>query len=69
MDIETELLDTIRALPPERQTEIVDFVEFIKQRSGQKLQERPVGLCEGEFIVPEDFDTPLPGSILCDFES
>jgi hypothetical protein len=23
---------------------------------------RPSGLCEGEFVVPDDFDTPLPES-------
>lgn len=30
---------------------------------------RPFGLCAGEFIVPDDFDSPLPGDILADFES
>ncbi|MGE4096146.1 MAG: type II toxin-antitoxin system Phd/YefM family antitoxin [Candidatus Binatia bacterium] len=29
---------------------------------------RPFGLCAGEFIVPEDFDTPLPEDILNAFE-
>ncbi len=29
---------------------------------------RPYGLCEGEFIVPKDFDEPLPKEILADFE-
>ena len=69
MDIDTELLDTIRSLPPERRSEVVDFVEFIKQRSSLLSGLRPVGLCQGEFIVPEDFDTPLPESLIRDFES
>jgi hypothetical protein len=69
MDIETQLLDTIRSLPPKRQAEIVDFVEFIKQRSGHPPEIRPAGLCQGEFTVPEDFDAPLPESVLRDFES
>jgi antitoxin (DNA-binding transcriptional repressor) of toxin-antitoxin stability system len=30
---------------------------------------RPFGLCAGEFIVPDDFDSPLPEDILADFES
>ena len=30
---------------------------------------RPLGLCAGEFTVPEDFDAPLPESILSTFES
>lgn len=29
---------------------------------------RPIGLCAGEFLVPEDFDAPLPDSILREFE-
>ena len=29
---------------------------------------RPFGLCAGEFTVPDDFDAPLPGEILRDFE-
>ena len=29
---------------------------------------RPSGLCEGEFVVPDDFDAPLPEEILQEFE-
>ena len=29
---------------------------------------RPFGLCAGEFVVPDDFDEPLPDHILDDFE-
>jgi hypothetical protein len=29
---------------------------------------RPFGLCEGEFIVPDNFDEPLPESIIREFE-
>ena len=29
---------------------------------------RPFGLCAGEFVVPDDFDAPLPEEILRDFE-
>ena len=34
--------------------------------SGTKL--RPFGLCAGEFIVPDDFDAPLPEDVLNAFE-
>lgn len=34
----------------------------------QKSQPRPIGLAEGEFTVPDDFDAPLPEDILRDFE-
>lgn len=30
---------------------------------------RPVGLAEGEFVVPDDFDDPLPDELLDAFES
>lgn len=29
---------------------------------------RPVGLAEGEFVVPDDFDDPLPDELLDAFE-
>jgi len=29
---------------------------------------RPVGLCAGEFVVPDDFDDPLPENLLREFE-
>lgn len=29
---------------------------------------RPIGLCAGEFQVPNDFDAPLPDDLLQDFE-
>jgi len=29
---------------------------------------RPFGLAKGEFVVPDDFDTPLPEDVLADFE-
>ena len=34
--------------------------------SGRQL--RPFGLCAGEFIVPDDFDAPLPEDLLSAFE-
>jgi antitoxin (DNA-binding transcriptional repressor) of toxin-antitoxin stability system len=30
-------------------------------------KKRPIGLCKGEFVVPDDFDAPLPDDILKDF--
>ena len=69
VNIESQLLDTVRALTPAGQAEVLDFAEFIKLRSAQLSTLRPVGLCQGEFIVPDDFNAPLPESILRDFES
>ncbi|MCT7966110.1 type II toxin-antitoxin system Phd/YefM family antitoxin [Laspinema sp. D1] len=31
-------------------------------------QLRPYGLCNGEFVVPDDFDAPLPDDIINAFE-
>lgn len=31
-------------------------------------QLRPFALCEGEFVVPDDFNAPLPEEILSQFE-
>ncbi len=36
--------------------------------AGGAKQPRPFGLCAGEFVVPDDFDAPLPEDILQDFE-
>lgn len=44
-------------------------------RSGKPVAEikptvtlRPFGLCAGEFVVPDNFDEPLPENILREFE-
>lgn len=34
----------------------------------RRSKPRPVGLCRGEFRVPDDFDAPLPKDILDAFE-
>ena len=31
-------------------------------------ERRPYGLCAGEFVVPDDFDAPLPDDVLDAFE-
>lgn len=40
----------------------------VKPIKAQSRGRRPHGLCRGEFTVPDDFDAPLPESILKDFE-
>ncbi len=35
----------------------------------EHIRFRPFGLCSGEFSVPDDFDAPLPESIIADFET
>jgi antitoxin (DNA-binding transcriptional repressor) of toxin-antitoxin stability system len=33
-----------------------------------RTEPRPIGLAKGEFVVPDDFDAPLPDDILDAFE-
>jgi antitoxin (DNA-binding transcriptional repressor) of toxin-antitoxin stability system len=43
-------------------------VAEIKPVASGTKQLRPFGLCAGKFIVPQDFDAPLPEDILKAFE-
>jgi hypothetical protein len=36
MSFEQEVLDKLRDLPPERQKEVLDFVDFLKAKNGPK---------------------------------
>jgi prevent-host-death family protein len=40
----------------------------IKPLAQSPSQNRPFGLCEGDFTVPDDFDASLPGDIIKEFE-
>ena len=54
-----------------KEAKIPDFLRFIDQINSETPKTknlRPFGLCAGEFVVPEDFDAPLPEEILNTFE-
>lgn len=68
MMTEQRIIAILRELPPERQAEVLDFAEFLKERMPRARSLRPYGLCAGEFQVPDDFDAPLPESELELFE-
>ncbi len=36
MTIEEQVLEKLRDLPPEKQKEVLDFVDFLKEKNGQK---------------------------------
>lgn len=40
----------------------------IKPATSNAKPLRPFGLCAGEFIVPDNFDDPLPEEIIREFE-
>lgn len=69
MSVEEQVIATLRMLPPERQAEVLDFAEFLKQRGLPPTEPRPFGLCAGQIQVPDDFDAPLPEDVLRSFES
>ncbi len=71
----TEKLKLIRILAEDLDTlENIQLSEALKNQKSpktvvQKIKKlRPFGLCAGEFVVPEDFDAPLPEEILNAFE-
>lgn len=37
--------------------------------NNRPIDRRPSGLCKGRFVVPNDFDAPLPNEVLKEFET
>lgn len=48
--------------------EAVAEVKPVKPVTSGAQEPRPYGLCAGEFVVPADFDAPLPDDMLDAFE-
>jgi len=46
-----------------------EAIAEIRPVAAHLQQPRPTGLAAGEFAVPDDFDAPLPDSVLRDFEA
>ncbi len=68
LPLEERILARLRQFPPERQAEVLDFVEFLDQRRQATAELRPISLGAGDFEVPDDFDAPLPDETLRLFE-
>jgi hypothetical protein len=49
----------------------VEFEVEVKvlARGENGTEKRPYGLAKGEFVVPDDFDAPLPDEVLAEFEN
>lgn len=45
-----------------------EAVAEVKPVASVRQEPRPFGLCAGEFVVPDDFDAPLPNDVLDAFE-
>ena len=56
-DAEQTLLDKIRSLPPEKAAEVLDFIDFLKEReSGRQLARAATRLSEDAFAKVWDND-------------
>ena len=75
--LEKELHEQLKRLAPEQQHQVLDFARALALSGIHGVSEatlsfpvllRPYGLCAGEFTVPDDFDAPLPESIIMEFE-
>lgn len=49
--------------------EAVSVIVTILDEEPSVTNLRPFGLSKGDFVVPEDFDAPLPEDVLADFEN
>ncbi len=52
-----------------KSSEAVSVIVTILDEETSAKDLRPFGLSKGSFIVPEDFDAPLPEDVLADFEN
>jgi hypothetical protein len=57
--------DAPKILSKEKSVEV--FVTILEEEP-KNAELRPFGLSKGDFVVPEDFDAPLPEEILASFE-
>lgn len=63
MNIEKQLLDKWHNLSLDKQQQVLQFVESLNEHKPE-FKQRPFGLCKGDFVVPDDFNEPLPDEIL-----
>lgn len=52
-----------------KSSEAVSVIVTILDEEMSAKNLRPFGLSKGDFVVPEDFDAPLPEIVLADFEN
>ena len=52
----------IDQLPTDLQKEVYDFAAFLLEKKGQPSRKEPrvAGLHEGQTVISDDFDEPLP---------
>jgi hypothetical protein len=72
LTLEQQLLSQIKQLPIIKQSEVLDFAQFlVKQQQPNEMITKPVpkrlGLLKGQLEVADDFDDPLPDEMLALF--
>lgn len=78
MSIADRVREAMAALPAEKQAEVLDFVEFLRNRAASttesdaarkaRLRSERFGALRDAFTIAPDFDAPLPEEILREFE-
>lgn len=79
MSIADRVREMTETLPVEKQAEVLDFVEFLRNRASTgpngreaeraaRLRSERFGALRDAFSIAPDFDASLPDEILQDFE-
>ena len=57
MSLEQAVLENLRVLPPDKQQEVLDFAQFLRQKTAKPLAQQSLkGLWTGVHITEEDID-------------
>jgi antitoxin (DNA-binding transcriptional repressor) of toxin-antitoxin stability system len=70
-DIQRDLLTFLRRVEAGESFLVVSGerpLAEVRPVAAPAIQLRPFGLCAGQFVVPPDFDRPLPETVLKEFE-
>ncbi len=70
VEFQSTIKDGVIEVPPEYRKRFKDYVRVIlfSAEASKAGSLRPFGLAKAEFRVPDDFDAPLPESIIREFE-
>ena len=66
-----EIVDAYPYVEREDIRQAILYAAWLADESARRCEDgptRPFGLCAGEFVVPDDFDDPLPDHVLDAFE-
>jgi hypothetical protein len=72
MTAKDQLIQELPQLTEDLAAQVLTFIRSARSHSPQAIASaplRPYGLCAGEFVLPDDFDAPLPEDILQAFEN